>query len=410
MGYGEAKALAQSKSLTWHTIDVSDSTIPFSRTYVTKNEEAYVLATLRSGASQGDGLMTRAATELVQGLSGSPSALLTTSCTHALELAALLLDIGPGDEVIVPTFTFSSTAAAVAIRGATPVFVDIEPSTANINLAAVAAAITDRTKAIFVVHYGGIPCDIAALTALADAHGIIIVEDNAHGFGARSGNHRLGTVGVLATQSFHATKNIQCGEGGALLINNPQYLERAEIIREKGTNRSLFMRGQVDKYSWVDIGSSYLPSDILAAALRGQLESFAQIQEMRHAVWLQYFSGLGEWAAQEDVRLMQVPADAEHPAHMFYLLMPTHADQRGLLSHLRRLGVTATFHYVPLDSSVAGLKWGRTPEPCPVAQDFSLRQVRLPLFAGMQDLEVERVIEGVITYRVGMAHEIVETA
>jgi dTDP-4-amino-4,6-dideoxygalactose transaminase len=387
----------------WHPRRVSTSAIPFSRTFVTPGEEDYLRRALRSGAPQGDGPMTRAATELLCKVSGAERALLTTSCTHALEMAALLLGLGPGDEVILPSFTFSSTAAAVAIRGATPVFVDVDPLTANLDVEAAAAAITDRTRAVFVVHYGGIGADLPALLALAARHDLAVVEDNAHGLGARRYGRFLGTFGALATQSFHATKNVQCGEGGALLVNDGALMERAEVVREKGTDRSRFLRGQVDKYTWNDIGSSYLPSDLLAAVLRGQLESFVQLQAMRHRVWDGYARELPGWAASVGARLMHVPDDAEHPAHVFYLLMPTPQDQQGLLAHLRGLGVTGTFHYVPLDTSPAGRRFGRAPAPCPVTADFSGRQVRLPLYAGMSEADVDRVLAAVTSYRVGAA-------
>ena len=382
---------------------MSTPVIPFSRTYVTPGEEGYLRDALHSGVVQGDGPMTKAATQLLLMVSGAERAVLTTSCTHALEMAAILLDLAPGDEVIVPSFTFSSTAAAVAVRGATPVFVDIEPQTLNLDVAAAEAAVTDRTKAIFVVHYGGVAAQMPALLDLAARHGLRVVEDNAHGLGAGRFGRRLGTFGALATQSFHATKNVHCGEGGALLVNDPAYLERAEVVREKGTDRSRFLRGQVDKYTWNDIGSSYLPSDLLAAVLRGQLEHFDEIQRMRHEIWDAYASGLPGWAADNGAQLMHVPDDAEHPAHVFYLLMPTHLQQTGLLSHLRSLGVTGTFHYVPLDTSPAGRRFGRTPVPCTVTADVSSRQVRLPLYAGMSEADVSRVLDAVTSYDVGAA-------
>jgi dTDP-4-amino-4,6-dideoxygalactose transaminase len=310
-------------------------------------------------------------------------------------MAALLLDLGQGDEVIVPSFTFSSTAAAVALRGAVPVFADVEPTTLNIDPASVQACLTPRTRAIFVVHYGGVAADVDRIGKIAEGHGLEVVEDNAHGLGATWRGQPLGTFGALATQSFHATKNVQCGEGGAILVNRNEYLERAEIIREKGTDRSRFLRGQVDKYTWNDIGSSFLPSELQAAVLRSQLESFEEIQGLRHRIWATYAESLVGWALSQGVRLMNIPDDAEHPAHLFYLLMPSHELQQALLAHLRACGITATFHYVPLDSSPAGRRFGRTPNPCTVSHDISSRLVRLPLFAGMNDTDVERVVEAV---------------
>lgn len=377
---------------------VSEPVIPFSRPLVTANEEKYFSQVLHSGLVQGDGPMTAAATAELVRVSGAERALLTTSCTHALELAAILLDLGPGDEVIVPSFTFSSTAASVAIRGATPVFVDIDPLTLNLDVAAAEAAITDRTCAVFVVHYGGIGADIPALLALADRHDLVVVEDNAHGLGASRGGLRLGTIGALATQSFHATKNVHCGEGGALLVNDESLMERAVIVREKGTDRSRFLRGLVDKYTWTDTGSSFLPSDLLCAVLLGQLESFELIQQTRHDVWKQYAGALPSWATATGTSLMHVPADADHPAHVFYVLMPSHEDQRGLIAHLRGLGIVGTFHYVPLDSSPAGQRFGRTPFPCDVTADVSSRMVRLPLYAGLGHADVERVLDAVTSY------------
>ncbi|WP_426562364.1 dTDP-4-amino-4,6-dideoxygalactose transaminase [Angustibacter sp. McL0619] len=377
---------------------MSQAFIPFTRPYVTPREEEYLLDSLRSGILQGDGPMTKAATRVLLEVSGAERALLTTSCTHALEMSAMLLDLGPGDEVLVPSFTFSSTAGAVAIRGATPVFVDIDPLTLNLDVQAAEAAVTDRTRAVFVVHYGGIGADIPALLALADRHGLAVVEDNAHGLGARRGGYTLGTVGAMATQSFHSTKNVQCGEGGALLVNDASFFERAEVLREKGTDRSRFLRGQVDKYTWNDVGSSYLPSDLLCAVLLSQLESFDLVQRLRHEIWDAYQQSLGGWASANGARLMHVPDDAQHPAHVFYLIMATHEDQTALLTHLRERAITGTFHYVPLDSSPAGRRFGRTPSPCDVTADLSARLVRLPLYAGMTQADVDRVLDAVTAY------------
>jgi dTDP-4-amino-4,6-dideoxygalactose transaminase len=378
---------------------VNSDVIPFSRTWVSAYEREYLDRVLASGHVQGDGPMTEAASRLVEQVSGARHALLTPSCTHALEMAAILLDLGPGDEVVVPSFTFSSTAAAVALRGATPVFADIDPATLNLDPDSLAACRTARTRAVFVVHYGGVGADMRRILEIAGRHGWHVVEDNAHGLGARWQRQPLGTFGVLATQSFHATKNIQCGEGGALLLNDGTYLERAEVIREKGTNRSRFLRGQVDKYTWIDTGSSYLPSELQAAVLRSQLESFDQIQRMRHRIWAAYADALGDWADHVGARLMHVPAGAEHPAHVFYLIMATQNDQQRLLAYLRTRGITGTFHYVPLDSSPAGRQYGRTPQPCTVTHDLATRLVRLPLFAGLTDTDVERVISAVRSYQ-----------
>lgn len=362
-------------------------------------EFTHLNASLASTSWHGDGEFTQRATDWLRERTGAKGALLTTSCTHALELASILLHLGPGDEVIVPSFTFSATATAIASRGATPVFVDIEPRTLNLDPEAVEAAVTDRTKAIFVVHYAGVACDLDAIQRIADRHGLAIVEDNAHGIGASLRGQHLGTFGTFGTQSWHDTKNVTSGEGGALLINDPQYIERAEIVREKGTNRAVFLRGQVDKYTWVDEGSSYLPSDLLAALLYGQFQRFDEIQERRQYVWHSYADALSQWAQEQGVELMHVPEDREQPAHMFYVMMPTHEDQSGLISHLREREIIATFHYQPLDSAPAGLRLGRTPSPCVITADRSSRIVRLPLHAGMSHADTARVIDAVTSYR-----------
>jgi dTDP-4-amino-4,6-dideoxygalactose transaminase len=377
---------------------VSESPIRFSEPFRAGLEGKYVGEALATSVWHGDGAFTARATQWLVERTGAQDALLTTSCTHALELAGILLDLRPGDEVIVPSFTFSSTASAVAIRGATPVFVDVLPDTLNIDPACVEAAITERTKAIFVVHYGGVAVDLPALSALADRHGLAIVEDNAHGLGAYFRDQHLGTFGTFGTQSWHDTKNVTSGEGGALLVNDSRYTERAEIVREKGTNRSSFLRGEVDKYTWVDQGSSYLPSELLAALLLAQFERFDDIQRRRHAVWEGYAAGLGEWAAAQGVQRMVVPAERRHPAHLYFVVMPSHEDQTGLIRHLRERDIAATFHYQPLDSSPAGLRLGRTPSPCPVTADQALRLVRLPLYAGMTESDPQRVVEAVSGY------------
>jgi len=369
--------------------------IPFSKPYRAAHEVDYLTQVLASGHTHGDGPFTERSSELIRVITGSASVLLTGSGTHALELASWLLEIGPGDEVIIPSFTFSTTAASVVMTGATPVFVDVDPTTGSLDIEAAAAAITPRTRAVYVVHYGGVAPDMDRLSALARRAGIAIVEDNAHGLGARWGGRPCGSFGVLAAQSFHATKNVQCGEGGALLINDPSLRPRAEILREKGTDRSRFLRGEVDKYSWIDRGSSYLPSELTVAVLTAQLEAFDTIQQQRHAIWNTYADALAPWALATGSTLMAPPPESEHPAHVFYLLTPTDDERTELLAHLRARGVGATFHYIPLHSSVAGRRFGRTPHPCDVTDDFSARIVRLPLWPGMTALEVDRVITAV---------------
>ena len=349
---------------------------------------------LSSDHSHGDGPFTRSASERLTRITGAGHVLLTTSCTHALEMASSLLGIGDGDEVIIPSFTFPSAADAIARPGGRCVFVDIDQATGNLDPAQVAEAVGPATKAISVMHYGGMPVDIDAITSIAAEAGIPIIEDNAHGLGVPG----LGRVGVLAAQSFHDTKNVHCGEGGALLINDPGMVERAEIMREKGTNRSQFLRGQIDKYSWVDWGSSYLPSELNAAVLDSQLSEFDQIQRSRHAIWNTYSAELAGWAAERGVTLMDPPGGL-HAAHLFYLLMPDWRQQTTFIAHLRSLGIVAAFHYVPLDTSVAGRRFGKTLRPLDQSEDFSRRLVRLPLWAGMPESFVSRVFEAAKSYR-----------
>jgi dTDP-4-amino-4,6-dideoxygalactose transaminase len=373
----------------------------FSVPYVTGSESTYVAQAMASDHWQGDGPFTKRAVALLQQLTDARGVILTTSCTHALELAAVLVGLKPGDEVICPSFTFSSTATAIVSRGAVPVFVDIEPRTLNIDPVAAEAAITPRTKAMFILHYGGVAADLDRLLAIADRHGLALVEDNAHGLGASFRGRHLGTFGTLGTQSFHDTKNVAMGEGGALLVQDPELLVRAEIVRDKGTNRARFWRGEIDKYTWVDEGSSYLPSDILAAVLCAQLEGFDDIQAKRMHVWKRYDTELADWAARSGVDQMYVPPERCQPAHLYVLMMPSADDQHGLIQHLRERDVVATFHYQPLDQSPAGQAFGRAPEPCTVTYDRAARLVRLPIYARMTDADIDRVIEGVTSYSPG---------
>ena len=371
--------------------------IPFSMPFSSVNELANVSEVLRSGHVHGDGIFTARATERLVEITTADHVLLTTSGTHALEMASYLLGMGQGDEVILPSFTFPSAADAVARTGATCVFVDIDPATGNIDPQQVSEAIGPRTKAISIMHYGGVPVDVDAILSLAQNHDLPVIEDNAHGLGGSIGEHRLGAVGILAAQSFHDTKNVHSGEGGALLINDPSLVERAEIMREKGTNRSQFLRGQVDKYSWVEVGSSYLMSELNAAVLDSQLESFDEIQHARFGVWDRYSQELEEWSAENGVRRMSPPLGI-HSAHVFYLVMPDWESQTALISQLRAAGIIATFHYVPLDSSPAGRRYGRVLQPLTQSEDFSRRIVRLPLWAGMPEDYVTRVIAAVAEF------------
>lgn len=372
---------------------MADDVIVFSKPYRSAHEIPNLEQVLASGHVHGDGNFTKSASALVSRLVGGGSVLLTTSCTHALEMASILSEIGPGDEVILPSFTFSSAATAIALRGARIVFADIDPLTGNTTAAIVEPLITPRTKAISVVHYAGIGADIERISQLARDRGLILIEDNAHGLGGAVNGQSLGSFGDFATQSFHDTKNIHCGEGGAIVVNSNANRERAEIIREKGTNRALFLRGQIDKYTWVDIGSSFLPSELNAAVLESQLREFEDIQAKRFHIWHAYADGLADWAPSAGVSLMYVPDGHQHTAHMFYMLMPDHDTQSAFLTHLRDRGVVGTFHYGALDASPAGRIYGEAPSPCVAARDFSERIIRLPLWAGMSADQVGRVLD-----------------
>lgn len=359
--------------------------IPFNRPVTTGKEFEYMQQAITGMHISGNGAFGRKCQELLENVLDVPQVLLTTSCTHALELSALLLDIQPGDEVIMPSFTFVSTANAFVLRGARPVFVDIHPDTLNLDEQLLEHHITSRTKAIVPVHYAGVGCEMDAVMEVAQTHGVAVVEDNAHGLLGKYKDKFLGTFGALATQSFHETKNFSCGEGGALLINDPQYIDRAEIIREKGTNRSRFFRGQVDKYTWLDLGSSYVPSDILAAFLYAQLEAREQIQSRRKQIWEYYSEHLRSWADAADVRLPIIPEHCEQPYHMFYLLMPSLAARTRFITHLKERGILSVFHYVPLHSSTMAQQWGSQPGDCPVTEDISERLVRLPFYNDLNE-------------------------
>ncbi|MFF4774313.1 dTDP-4-amino-4,6-dideoxygalactose transaminase [Microtetraspora fusca] len=376
-------------------------TVPFNRPHVSRNELEYLAEAVRSGFTSGDGPFTARATRLLTEITTSRDALLATSCTHALEMSALLLDLRPGDEVIMPSFTFVSTANAYALRGAVPVFVDSRPDTLNVDEQLIEAAITDRTRAVVVVHYAGVACEMETIGKLCERYGLALIEDNAHGLGGFYRGRPLGSFGALAAQSFHSTKNVQCGEGGALLLNDPELTARAEIIREKGTDRSRFFRGQVDKYRWVDIGSSYLPSDILAAMLTAQFESFDAIQSLRHAVWAGYHEELAGWAEENGVRRPIVPDGCEHPAHLYYLLLPDLESRQAFIAHLAAHGVQAAFHYQALHSAPAGVRYGRAASGgCPVTEETADRLVRLPLYADLDEDAVTRVIDAVRSFTV----------
>jgi dTDP-4-amino-4,6-dideoxygalactose transaminase len=373
--------------------------IPFNRPCLSGNEYKYIAQAIANGHASGDGPFTRLCHELLERELQVPKALLTTSCTHALEMAAILLDCRPGDEVILPSFTFVSTANAFVLRGARVVFADIRPDTMNLDETRLDLLITSRTKAIVPVHYAGVACEMDAICAIAARHGIAVVEDNAHGLFARYRGKFTGTFGCLATQSFHETKNVTCGEGGALLVNDPELVERALIIREKGTNRSQFFRGQVDKYSWVDVGSSYLPSDLLAAFLFAQLEARQEIQKKRRRIWESYQRDLEPWAVENGIRLPVVPAECEQAYHMFYMVLPSLEFRQSLISHLKAQGILSVFHYVPLHSSEMGRKWSARETSCPVTEDVSVRLLRLPFYNDLTEADQLRVVAAVTAFR-----------
>lgn len=369
--------------------------IPFNKPAIMGNELRYVAEAIALGHTAGDGSFTAKCQGLLEESLGVPRALLTTSCTHALEMAALLLDIHPGDEVIVPSFTFVSTVNAFVLRGAVPVFADIREDTLNLDERRLEELITPKTRAVVPVHYAGIGCAMECILAIAQRRGVAVVEDNAHGLFARYRGRPLGTFGAIATQSFHETKNVICGEGGALLLNETAYLERAEILREKGTNRSRFFRGQVDKYTWVDVGSSYVLSDILAAFLYAQLEQYDTIAARRRQIWETYSEGLRNWAGLHGVGLPYVPRECAQSYHMFYLMLPSLEIRQSLIEHLKRRGILTVFHYLPLHLSDMGRRQGGRKGQCPVTERVSERLLRLPFYNDLTEGEQAEVISAI---------------
>ena len=373
--------------------------LPFNRSSLVGRELEYIFATVSVGQIAGDQTFSRKCHRFLEQLLGTPKAFVTTSCTHALEMCAILLEFQPGDEVIVPSFTFVSTVNAFVLRGAKPVFSDVRPDTLNLDETRLESLITPRVKAIVAMHYAGVACEMDSIMEIAARHGVPVVEDNAHGLFGKYKGRWLGTFGCLATQSFHETKNITCGEGGALLINDSDLIERGEIIREKGTDRSRFFRGQVDKYTWVDIGSSYLMSDVLAAFLYGQLEQWQKIQARRRVIWETYYAGLADWAKQNKVRLPIVPEHREQAWHMFYLLLPSLAARQAFIAHLKAVGICAVFHYSPLHLSLVGRRYGCQTGNCPVSEDVSDRLVRLPFYNTLDEASQARVIAAILQFR-----------
>lgn len=371
--------------------------VPFNRPHLTGNELDYIAEAVANMHLSGNGPFTKRCCAWINERTGTADSLLTHSATAALEMGIALLDVGPGDEVIMPSYTFVSTANAVVLRGGVPVFVDIREDTLNLDESLVEDAITPATKAILPVHYAGVGCDMEVLLEIAARHGLAILEDAAQGIMATRNGRALGSLGAVGALSFHETKNVTCGEGGALMINDPALVERAEIIQEKGTDRSRFFRGQVDKYSWVDIGSSYLPSEINAAFLWAQLEQADEITAERLRIWDAYHEAFASLEAEGALRRPIVPAEASHNAHMYYVLLPDLDSRTQFIARLAAAAVHAVFHYVPLHTSLAGARFSRTHGDLRLTRELSDGLVRLPLWMGMTHTEVERVIEAVHT-------------
>lgn len=374
---------------------MADYRIPFNKPCLTGSELLYAAKAIILGHTGGDGAFSKSCHAVLEQTLGVPKALLTTSCTHALEMAAMLLDLQPGDEVIAPSFAFVSTVNAFVLRGARPVFADVRPDTMNIDERQIEALVTDRTRAIIPLHYAGVACEMDSILETARRHRLAVVEDNAHGLFASYRGKYLGSFGCVAAQSFHETKNIMCGEGGALLINDDRLIERAEILRDKGTNRKQFLRGEVDKYTWVDIGSSYPMSDILAAFLLAQLERRGDILCRRRAVWNYYDRHLAGWAEQNDVQQPAIPGHCEQSYHMYYLVMPAPEARDALIEHLKARSILSVFHYTALHSSCMGLRFGAKPEECPVATRISDCLLRLPFYNDLTEDDLGFIVKSI---------------
>jgi len=381
-----------------NTMPPMNEAIPFNRPRLAGNEHAYIDEALLSGKLSGNGeFAARCCASLGRRLDAE-RVLITPSCTAALEMTGILADLAPGDEVIMPSFTFVSTANAFALRGAVPVFVDSEPETLNIDPDAAAAAITSRTRAIVIVHYGGVACDMDRITALVDRHDLVLIEDAAHSLPATWHGRQLGSIGHMSTFSFHETKNVHCGEGGALAINDRSLVGRAEVVQEKGTDRSRFFRGEVDKYTWQDLGSSYLLSEVGAAFLWAQLERLDEITAERRGTWNRYHDAFADLEKAGALRRPFIPEGCEHSGHLYYLLMPTSAARDELIRRLDEEGIKSVFHYSPLHESPAGNRLGRAAGPIEVAPSASARLLRLPLWSNMGDERVDRVVDGVLRH------------
>lgn len=367
--------------------------IPFNRAPFLGPEKEYIMQAVEAMHISGDGLFTKRCAEILEKITGTHRALLTTSCTHALEMAALLANIKPGDEVIMPSYTFVSTADAFVLRGAVPVFVDIRPDTMNIDEQKIESAITQKTKAIVPVHYAGVACEMDVIMDVAKRYNLIVIEDAAQAIDSYYKGKALGTLGDFGCLSFHETKNVSMGEGGALLIDDMAKIEEAEIIREKGTNRAKFFRGQIDKYTWVNYGSSYLPSDMNAAYLCAQLESIEKIQDNRGALWKSYYEDLVELEKAGFIELPVVPKECTNNAHMFYMKVANLEERTAFIAYLKEKGIMAVFHYVPLHSAPAGRKFGRFDGVDEYTTKESERLVRLPMYYGLSEEDRNYVVE-----------------
>jgi dTDP-4-amino-4,6-dideoxygalactose transaminase len=377
---------------------MTTSPIPFNKPFIAGKELYYVAQAVTLGNIGGDGHFTRACSRLLETEFGIHKVLLTPSCTAALEMAAMLCDLGPGDEVILPSYTFVSTANAIVRLGVKPRFVDIRPDTLNLDDSLVEEAITPNTKAIFPVHYAGVSCEMDRLMTIARAYNLLVVEDAAQGVNARYKGHALGSIGNMGAYSFHETKNYICGEGGALCLNTPELVERAEIIRDKGTNRRQFFRGQVDKYTWVDVGSSYVPSEICSAFLYAQLEMLDAISKRRRHLYERYQEHLQPLEEEGLLRLPIVPEDCDSNYHLFYLLLPDRQTRDGLMAHLKEKGILAVFHYIPLHTAPMGRKFGYAEGDLPVTEELSGRLLRLPLYYEITEQEQLRVVNEVAAF------------
>jgi len=372
--------------------------IPFNKPSLVGKEMAYIEQAIVRGHLSGDGHFSKQCHQFLEQELGVSKALLTTSCTHALEMSALLLEMEPGDEVILPSFTFVSSVNAFVLRGTRPVFVDIRPDTLNLDETRLEERITNKTRAIVVVHYAGVGCEMDAILEIAARYDIPVIEDNAHSLFAKYKGSYLGTFGTFATQSFHETKNFTCGEGGALLINDPQYITRAEYIREKGTNRSRFFRGQVDKYTWIDVGSSYLPSELLAAFLLAQFEEREFIQCRRRQIWENYHTHLEKISSDHKIQLPHIPSHCEQSYHMYYMLLPDIKVRQELIDYLKGKGILAIFHYLPLHTSKMGRKFGGKTGDFPVTESVSDQLLRLPFYNDMTKSEQDQVIQSIFEF------------